>query len=294
MLHFVAPDEFPTKGRFLERYANMQLNPFSGFVEAVSWKEGDRRKELDAIVEPHLLRRPIEAVHNVKEPIRELIEAELLPKQRKAYKSLAEKMVAEVEGGATWASHPLKRMTRLRQLAAAYGEVTHEIRDDKPYEGLRLTEPSSKLDSMESTLRDLGDHQAVLFTESRQLLLLAADRLGDKALLLMGGQTDNVRDHNIERFQAGDVQYLLKNRIGGVGISLDAADTFVWIQKPWDHETVNQDEKRIYKEGRASLIIELRSPDTVEEDIALSIAEQDADFETLYHDRQTILALLHG
>lgn len=281
LMNFISPDEYPAKGRFRDRYVNSEINPWSGFMESKGWKV-ERRDELDKFFLPRFIRRPKTVVHNFVPAVRELIEPEMTPKQAKAYKDLKAKMIAEVDGGVFWVDNPAVKMTRLRQLACAYGEVDDE-------NNFRLTEPSHKLDALDELFRSLGDESVVVFAEQSQLIRLAAARLGDKAVVLDGDTSESARIAAEERFQSGEVKYILcTTGTGGEGISLDRADILVFLQRPFSRLAVAQAEDRIYTEGRTSLIIDIQTPDTVEEKVLASLAKKDAMFEELVRDEETV------
>lgn len=282
LMNFIMPDEYPTKGRFRDRYVNAEVNPWSGFLESKGWKQ-ERRDELDKFFLPRFIRRPKTVVHNFIAADREVIEPEMTPKQAKAYKDLKLTMLAEIDGGVFWVDNPAVKMTRLRQLASAYGEVD----DDNNF---TLTEPSHKLDALQELLKGLDPNDSVvIFAEQAQLIELAATRMGDKAVKLVGGMSETARADAERRFQDGEVKYILcTTSTGGEGISLNRADTLVFLQRPFSRQSVKQAEDRIYTEGRTSLIIDIQTPDTVEEKVLKTLAEKDVKFEDLVRDEDTV------
>jgi len=129
------------------------------------------------------------------------------------------------------------------------------------------------------------DEGVIVFAEQAQLIELAAARLGDKAVKLIGGQGDNSRTESIERFQSGDVPYILcTTGAGGESISLNRADTMIVLQRPWNWKANQQMIDRFYKEGRSSYIYDVITPDTVEERVFASLANSSIEFEKMAHD----------
>lgn len=289
VMHFISPEEYPGKGKFQDRYVRTEINPYSGFPESLGWKE-ETRKEFDRFFQPRFLRRPRSVVHDVIEPQKFMLEPEMTPKQAKAYKDLKATMMAELENGLFWADSPGSKMARLRQLASAYGEIEEVEREDGTIkQNLILSEPSSKLDALEELIEELGEGQYVVFSEQSQLIELAATRYGDKAVKLVGGMSDNARKDSITRFQSGDIRIILcTTAAGGEGISLNAADTLIFLQRPWSRKDNEQSEQRIYKEGRPSFLFELRTPNTVEEKVSQTLAEKGVRFEELVKDADTV------
>jgi len=80
----------------------------------------------------------------------------------------------------------------------------------------------------------------------------------------------------------------LCNTAGSEGISLNATDTIIFLQRPWSRIANEQALNRIYKEGRASYIIDVVTPDTVEERVFESLRDKDEEFEKLVNDRALI------
>lgn len=285
VMRFVAPDEYPAKWAWIERYANTVPNVFSGGVDVLGLRE-DRREELDRYFLPRFLRRTKKQVLPFLPPkVYERRDVTLSGKQLKAYKQMEKEMAALLEGGAIVATNSLTSMLRLRQLASAYGEVLSA----KDWSGLsledgetiakvidqqvRLSEPSSKLDVMEEVLEELGPRQVVIFAESRQLIELAAKRLDpDAGVGIITGEIDREeREQYIDLFQQGKLQYmLLTTAAGSEGITLTAADTAIFLQRPWSAVQNQQAEDRLHRigqEGESVLYIDLVSTGTIEEHV---------------------------
>lgn len=281
IMNFVAPSEYPSKSKFLDRYAIMEPDPWSGFMKSVGWRK-EMKPELDKFWQPRFIRRPKRAVLDVVEPEKFIVECEMTPKQAKAYKDLKTMLMAELDGGIFWVDNPGSKMQRLRQLASAYGEL---LEDNK----MVLSEPSSKLDALEDRLSVMGTDPVVIFAEQAQLIELAAARLGDRAVKLVGGMSDTAAENSINAFMGGDVQFILSTAAtGGEGISLNVADTLFYLQRPWSRVLNKQTEERIFMEGRASFFFDFITPGTVEEKVPVSLAEKDAKFETLVMDEETV------
>lgn len=282
VMNFISPDEYPAKTKFRDRYVITRINPWSGFPESVGWKQ-EKREELDKFFLPRFMRRPKSVVHDVKEPVYMMLEPEMTPKQAKAYKELKATLMAEIEGGIFWVDSPGTKITRLRQLASAYAELTEDG-------GLILSEPSSKLDALIELLKDLpSDEQVVIFAEQKQLIELAYTRLEKNAVKLVGGMSDGARDTSLRMFEEGEARYILcTTAAGGEGISLASADTLVFLQRPYSRKDSKQAEDRIYVEGRASLIIDMQTPDTVDERVFSTLKNKDASFEQLVRDEETV------
>lgn len=289
--NFVTPENFPSKGRFIERFVNTEINPWSGFPESKDWKI-EKTAELSKIWDPFFLRRTKEVVHGgFTDPQVTVLESEMTPKQAKAYKDLKTMLIAELDNGLFYAQTPGVKMQRLRQLASAYGELTVEEMDDGSEKlGILLSEPSGKLDTLEELLEELGPGPVVVFAEQKQLIELAYTRLGEeRSVRITGGQSDKQRDAAREAFQRGDVDIVLcTTAAGGEGISLNRADTTIYLQRPWDLVANKQTLDRMYMEGRPSFVFDIRTPNTVDADVYTTLEAKGEKFETLMRDEELL------
>lgn len=118
--HFIAPDEYPTKTKFIDRYALQSWNAFGG-MEVVGIKP-ETQQEFFAFFDPRFLRRPrAYSLAHIKEPQRTTRFAEMTPKQKKLYKELADEMIGRLDGGdVVMATNPLTQTMRLNQAAASF------------------------------------------------------------------------------------------------------------------------------------------------------------------------------
>lgn len=293
-LRFMSPRTFPTKGKFLERYALMTPNPYSGFPEPTGWRP-DTRPELDRILLPHFIRRPKDIMLPElppKVPMEQ--DVFLTGKQLKAYNGMRNAMIAELDNGSVFAVNPLTEMTRLRQFASAYAELV-------PYDDgtvrVRLSEPSSKLDAMDEVLDELGpDRSAVIFAESAQLLGLAAARFDKRGIpygRLVGGMSDAETETDQARFERGDARYMLVS-LGAGAEGVDGlqgvCDVGIFLQRSWSRRLNEQAEDRLHRHGQSNpvLIIDLITRDTIEEDQHDALGIKDARFEDLVRDEDTL------
>ena len=288
LLHAIAPDEFPVKGKYVDRYVLTQPNFFSGFNDTIGYR-AETREELNRIVQPRFLRRTWEMVFpDELPPIYMARHAELSGKQKKAYDAFRKELLAEVDGGLIWTSNPLTKLLRLRQLASAYAEAT-------PDGGLILSEPSSKLDVLDEVLEELGPIPVVIFAESKQLIKLAGARLekaGNRTFGYVTGDEDaEARALAVASFQTGVSNTLLGTvAAGGEGIAMDAADTVIFLQRPWSEKLNEQAEMRIRMPGVGAhtTIIDIMTEGTVDERVALVLSEKSAMLQELVQDEKTL------
>ena len=332
ILHFLMPQEWPGKTRYIDRYTMQSWNPF-GALQITGLNpmtEPELRKTLDVRM---LRRTQAEVWDEVPELVMETRDVELTPKERKAYEQMRKEFVAELDGGAEvvgW--NPLTRATRLLQLACASLEehiedpcprcggsgqiavttenetvITSElvVCDDCHGTGIKRTfklcEPSSKLDAFFELREDLGGQPLVVASPSRQLLELLAARL-DKASVLYGAIHGKVapdkRDDYIDQFQAGQLELmLLQTAAGGEGIELSRANTMTYLSRPWSMVENAQTQARILsyaKLGEKQTIIDLVTVDTFEDRVFDAQFVKGERLEEVLQDRNRLRAMLEG
>jgi len=308
VMRFVSPTEYPAKWPWLERYAKLQYNPFSQSPDVVGLRE-DRRDELDRFLMPRFLRRTKAMVlPDLPPKTYERRDVVLTGKQKKAYDSLRDDCIAAIDGGMMSTTSILTQALRLRQFAAAYGELIVDPKDatqemtfddigtefDKLDAHVRLSEPSSKLDALEDVLLELGDQPVVVFADSRQLIDLAFARFVDKVpcAKITGPIATKEREVAVENFQDGLVRIMFATvGAGGEGITLTAASTAVFLQRPWSLVQSKQAEDRLHRIGQDAenvLYIDLVTADTVEERVFEALMEKGEMLEDLVRDKENL------
>jgi SNF2 family DNA or RNA helicase len=289
ILHCISPADFPTKTHFVDRYCLQSWNAFGG-LDIVGVNPA-ARAEFFGLLDPRFRRMPKDLVLSQLPPkVRSTRWVDLTPSQAKAYANLEDTGATFLNGEDILVpSDGLIAMLRLMQLASASLVGSPDV-------GYRLAEPSSKLDTLEEILEELGNRSAVICAESRQLIDLAAGRLKGKQIgLITGTIPEYERQVNLRRFQAGDLQYLLFTvKAGGTGLTMTAADTMVRLQRSWSMIDNKQAEDRIHRIGserhESVHIIDIVARDTVEEKQMASLAEKNARLEEIVRDRATLRA----
>jgi SNF2 family DNA or RNA helicase len=290
IVHFVSPDDWPAKTRFLERYCMMGVGQWGG-VDIIGLRH-DTRDEFFRILDPMYRRDTKAAVLEQLPPKTYTSRTVDMPvKQARAYKQMREQMLAELDGGVTVVTNPLARAVRLSQFACAYAEVEGDT--------LRLADPSCKVDALLEIVEELGDAQAVVFAESKQLINLAAARL-DKAGVSYGLITGDVpeaeRTNTITQFTEGQRQLILATLgAGGESITLTAAATAIFLQRSWSLVKNKQAEDRIHRIGQESPIVEIIdviSAGTIEEYRFEVLEDKEERLQEITRDAELLRAAL--
>jgi SNF2 family DNA or RNA helicase len=266
IMHAVARDEYPVRSSFLDRYAQLQWNAFGG-MDIVGLRQ-DNAPEFFSFFDARYRRiTKAQAAPWLPEKYRSIRYAPLPTKMRKAYDELDEQLITRLDDGTiVFAPNTLSQTTRLLQVASAYGTTD----EDGSY---RMIEPSPKLDVMMELLEEMEGRPLVICALSKQLINLAAARL-EKAGVPHGMITGDVhemdRRRNLDLFQDGKLRALLVTiGAGGVGLTMTAADTILFLQRSWSLIQNLQMEDRVHRIGseihEAVHIIDVVAPDTVEE-----------------------------
>lgn len=288
--HWIAPDDFPGKTAFIERYGLVGWNPFGG-LEVMGLRE-DTKEELFSFLDPRFLRRTRDMVMTwLPEKIYTQRTVEMGTRQAKAYREMRDEMLTELETGTTYVTNSLAKLTRLRQFASCYGELG----DDGQ---LKLTAPSCKVEALIEIAEELGDKPAVVFAESKQLINLAGAALA-KAGYEIGYVTGDVRDEEraeqVYNFQRGDLRFLLVTLgAGGEGLTLDRADVAIFLQRSFSLAKNRQAEDRIVGQhaGPGLEIIDVVTASSIEARVLEVLADKERITEEIVRDRDTMRRLL--
>jgi SNF2 family DNA or RNA helicase len=177
------------------------------------------------------------------------------PEWRAAYDGMERDMLAELPDSddelPAWDS--LTRFGRLSQLAcsAANVEVTEEpdaFGFLKKHYQVTLRAPSWKADVLLEILAERRGHPVAVFAPSRQLIEIAGqsylEKAGYKVGYVTGTTARRARTAAIDGFQAGQLDVIaLTTGAGGTGITLTAAGTLVFLQRPWLGESIQSEDR---------------------------------------------------
>ena len=299
IFHWLSPAEWPTKTKWIDRMVDTMSNAFGGLL--VLGVKPDMLDEFRATVNPRMRRMLKKVVLPfLPEVIVDKRYVELGAKQRKAYKQMLEKMIAELDGSYVLATNSLTQMSRLLQLAVAYGEIQYDPNTGE--EKMVLSEPSATLDAVMDDIQsgDFGNDSIAISLVSSQLLNLLHLRL-EKAKIphgIISGEVDAwQRQQAVEDFQAGRTKYILFTAAaGGVGITLTAARRLLRIQRPWSlvqDKQVNDRVHRIGSEIHDSIIItDYIVMDTVQPKIEAVLEGKGENFEEIVQDEEQLRKML--
>jgi len=132
---------------------------------------------------------------------------------------------------------------------------------------------SPKLEEFAELVPDITteDHKAVVFSQWETMILEAAkvlDALGVGYAVLHGGLAGKDRKEVLERFKSDPAcRVFLSTDAGGTGLNLQAADTVVNLELPWNPAVVEQRIARVHRMGqnRPVRVVNLVTRGTIEE-----------------------------
>lgn len=294
ILHFMHPQEWPSKTAFVNRYCLSSLNVWGG-LEVFGINPNTEQEFFD-IFDPRFRRMPKEVILPQLPPIvNEMRYVEMNPKQKKAYDEMVLNMATPDSGGnLVIASNPISQLTRCTQYASAYLEIDN---NGNP----RLSDPSCKLDQLMEDLEDISE-PVVVFAVSRQLIDMAAARLekaGISHSVVKGGQSNDARQNAIDAFQEGKVDVILVViAAGGVGITLTKSRVAIFLQRSWSNVDQQQAIARIHRIGsevhESVVILDYVTSDTIEEGQIAVLAGKAQSLEDIVRDKDAIHRLMRG
>lgn len=297
LLHAVEPEGFPSKTRYIERWARVELGFFGG--AEILGLNPETADEFRAVTQP-LFRRVPKAAALPQLPPKLDVQyryCEMSLPQARLYKAMEKDLIASASsGGLISAPNAIAQLTRLLQFASASAETY----DDSGTTRVRLRMPSSKVEDLVDLLGEMGDEPLVVAAVSRQLIELAAARLAKAGIthgMITGAQSTEERQEAIRMFQDGQLRVILLTiAAGGEGITLTRASTLLFMQRDWSKVANDQMEDRLYRIGQREpvRVIDQVAPDTVEYRKIDVLADKEVRIEEIVQDEAALLRLLGG
>jgi SNF2 family DNA or RNA helicase len=232
---------------------------------------------------------------------------------RTAYDGLEQDMLAQMPDGAELSVMTvLTQLGRLAQLASAAADIqtTTEIVEDpetglpieRVHQTVTLKAPSWKVDALLEVLDERPGQPVVAFAPSRQLIMLAAaaaTSAGMRVGHIVGGQTPRERTAQRESFQRGELDLLcVTTGAGGVGLTLTAARTAVFLQRPWSLVEAMQAEDRLHRIGaerhESIEVIDIVARKTIDSRVRKILRERAGQLSDLVQDPRIVAELLGG
>lgn len=124
-----------------------------------------------------------------------------------------------------------------------------------------------------------------------------AERQGYKVGYIVGGMTSTQRTEVRHKFQRNELDLLcVTTSAGGVGLTLTAADTVVFLMRPWAFVDAVQAEARAHRKGQTKhvQIIDLVAKKSIEATIRAALRGKAKNLSELVQDRRIVEELFGG
>ena len=299
ILHWISPEEWPSKTRWVDRMVDTMINAFGGMM--VLGVKAHMNAEFEATLHPRMRRMLKSRVLPwLPEMLFERKDIEMAPKQAKAYKQMRDSMITELEGGYMTAPSALTQTIRLLQFASSSAELT--VDETTGETKVKLVEPSCKVDALMDDIEneDFGNDSVAVCAVSRQLIEILSRAMTAKKIphgLITGAQNEDERQQAVDDFQSGKIKWILFTaQAGGVGITLTAARRLIMLQRPWsliDHKQALDRVHRIGSEIHDSVVItDYVTEGSIEERVIQVLSTKADNFDAIVHDRAKLLELL--
>lgn len=178
----------------------------------------------------------------------------------RAYKLAKEALVIEMQGRMNQIDAGAKAM-KLRQLTAGWAYAGGEAIQ---------TFGRSKMNALVELLEEIGGEQAIIWADFKHDIKEIQNELGHTRCLRLHGETSKDASSIVERFRAGDVQYVVAHAASaGHGITMTNACHAIYYSVPWSAELYEQSRARIDRAGqkRKMTFHHLLSRDTIDHQV---------------------------
>lgn len=305
-LEALEPRAWPSRERWVTRYCVTASGDYS---ERVLGLEPAREPEFRAaLVGQHRRVAKADVLAQLPPKVYSVRRVELPPAYRKAYDQMEAEMIAALpDGGELSVMSVLAQLTRLSQMASAATDVAVTMEPDasgelREHVKVTLKAPSWKVDALLEVLAERPGEPVVAFAPSRQLMMLAgaqAAAAGVAVGYVVGGQSMRERTETVEAFQKGKLGLLCATTgAGGVGLTLTAARTVVFLQRPWSLVEATQAEDRCHRIGSeihdCIEVIDIVAADTLDTRVRAVLVDKAGQLAELLQDRRIVTQLLGG
>jgi len=284
---FVDPENFTSKHTFASQWLEVTN---TGFGTNYGDVRKEKEKEFWNFVGKYLIRRTKEEVLPWLPPKDHIhLWAELSGYQGKQYKTFAENAELKIEEENLSATSILAEYTRLKQFAISAQRVVTGLPDPPYFKPYPADEPydSCKMVVLEELLKERGilqtaekgeevdtTAQVVIFSQFTAVVNWLYKWLSEKGVrcaMITGAVGAKERTAVARSFQSDKddrPQVMLMNtKAGGVSITLDNADTVIFMDETWVPDDQEQAEDRIHRASRIHQVTVyfIRTKGTIEE-----------------------------
>ena len=260
LLNYLNPTKYSSYWAFQKRYVIMggwQNKQVMGFRNV---------PELHMHVQANMIRRrKDEVLKQLKPKTYSDVMLDLPKWQRVIYDKAREELIVEITKNKTLTvASALAKLTRLKQIAV-HPQATL---------GIESKQVPVKMQALEELLDQRPGKKTLIFskyaTVAREVALVCKKRKDTEIFLLTGATKMSDRGPMEQRFQAlaptQEAVWISTIDAGGMGLTLTAADTVVFMDKDWRPAINSQAEDRAHRIGQKDnvLVVSLIAKDTIE------------------------------
>lgn len=301
------PGAWPSRERWINRYCLSVPGDYD--VRIVGLHPGFEPEFRTTLIGRHRRVAKADVLSQLPPKVYTVHTVDLPTAYRKSYDDMESRMLADLpDGGELSVMSVLAQLTRLSQLACAAADVetTHEwdetLQDYREHQKVTLKAPSWKVDELLEIMEERPGKSIVCFAPSRQLVVLAgaaAQSAGYRVGYVVGGQSAKERTANVDAFQHGETDLLCATTgAGGVGLTLTAAGTCVFLQRPWSLVEALQAEDRLHRIGsevHASIeILDIVASKTIDTRVRTVLKGKAGQLSDILQDPRIVSELLGG
>ncbi len=158
----------------------------------------------------------------------------------------------------------------------------------------RLAAGMSKIPTVTNFVRNIMEieESVVVFCHHKAIHRLLHENLQEfSPASIIGGQTDNVRQDNIDRFQSGSTKMMIAGlRAGNVGINLSRAKYVVFAELDWSPAIHQQAEDRLHRIGQKETVFAyyLIGNGTLDDHVANVLVDKGYEIDPILDDTKEV------
>lgn len=296
-LHWLHPEKFTSKWKWAEQWLQVTNN---GYGYDIGRVRPGLYKEFMAHLNPYILRRTKEEVYAELPPKQKVDHwVEMGEEQAKQYKEFVLQAMIKFEDESISATSILTELLRLKQIAIAKQTVEESIIKGEKQIKLVPTFTSAKLDAVEELLDERGildgegKEKVVVFSQFKEVIKMLHRWLDKKKvshLMLTGDTPHKARGTMQDDFQKEDGARVLimTTQAGGMSITLDRADTAIFMDEMWNPSDMEQAEDRLHRVSRIHNVTcyYLRTTGTIDQKIMDLVGSKAGVVKEILDDRR--------
>lgn len=279
LLNILDSKKFSSYWKFVEEFCHLNFN---GFAKEVGGLKFEKKESLKKLLAPHMLRRTkMKVLADMPEKMVQKIYLPLDSNQKTIYKEMAKDMYTKINEEVVSASVVIAQITRLKQITIDPTLMLSPT-DLSPLSG-------KKMEVILGIIEDLADKKVVIFSQfatACKRIHMTLQNAKYQGCILTGSNSSGERDYAVQKFQNDpDCQYLVVSTLaGGVGLTLTAASTAIFVDKYWTPAINSQAQDRLHRVGQKEpvTIIELLAEQTIEEGIEEMLTKKYDQFQALF------------